>query len=71
MRAVRYFIDSNEFDVAEVPIPTPGPNEVLLKCNATSLNPVDAKVNNWKGSPIIYSLKWLLYQVMCSFFRYA
>ncbi|KAI0351750.1 GroES-like protein [Trametes cingulata] len=33
-----------EWSVAEVPIPTPGPKDVLVKILATALNPVDWKV---------------------------
>jgi NADPH:quinone reductase-like Zn-dependent oxidoreductase len=32
-----------------VPLPTPESDEIREKCLVAALNPVDAKVRNWKG----------------------
>jgi NADPH2:quinone reductase len=49
MQALVYNVADGEFKVTEVPIPDPEPHEIRVKCIATSLNPVDAKIENWKG----------------------
>jgi NADPH:quinone reductase-like Zn-dependent oxidoreductase len=55
MKAVRYHIPTGNFEViSDAPVPVPEGNDVLVRCRAVALNPVDAKVGNWKGihSPI-------------------
>jgi NADPH:quinone reductase-like Zn-dependent oxidoreductase len=44
----------NELTLEEIPVPEIGPNEVLIKVHATSVNPIDWKIR--KG--IITGLKW-------------
>lgn len=40
-----------ELQPAEVPIPEPGENQLLVEVHATSLNPVDAKIRRGGGAP--------------------
>ncbi len=50
MRASVYNLNSGIWTVVDdCPIPVPGPDEIRVKVAATALNPVDAKVGNWKG----------------------
>ncbi|CAN5278863.1 hypothetical protein BH23BAC1_BH23BAC1_38170 [soil metagenome] len=37
------------FEIKEIAQPTPGPNEVLVKVIALSINPVDTKTRNGKS----------------------
>ena len=37
--------------IAEVATPEPGPNDVLVKVKAASVNPVDAKISKGYGGP--------------------
>ncbi len=57
MQALVYTVASNEFKVSEVPIPTPEPHEIRVKCIATSLNPVDAKIEAWKGVLVAFGIE--------------
>ena len=43
MRAQRFYADTKEIAVEDVPIPELGPGEVLVKVHATSVNPIDWK----------------------------
>jgi threonine 3-dehydrogenase len=47
MQAVRKLKEAPGFDLVEVPIPTPGPGEVLVKILAASLCGTDGKVKAW------------------------
>lgn len=47
MRAVTYDRSSATFAVRDLPVPTPGPDDVLVKVDACGLNPVDAKIGLW------------------------
>ena len=54
MRAmvIRKFGGPEVFEKQEIPTPEPGPNEVLVKVYATSINPVDYKIRqagSWAG----------------------
>jgi NADPH2:quinone reductase len=49
MKAVVYNRDLNSFELSSIPIPNPAGDEIRVKVYACALNPVDAKVNNWKG----------------------
>ena len=40
-------VKQGEWKVAEVPIPKPGPKELLVKVAATALNPVDWKIREY------------------------
>lgn len=50
MRALSYDRSSGTFTVREVPMPSPGPDDLLVKVEACGLNPVDAKIGLWIGS---------------------
>ena len=39
---------TDEFSLRELPVPSPGPRDVLVKVMACGLNPVDAKITGWK-----------------------
>jgi NADPH:quinone reductase-like Zn-dependent oxidoreductase len=69
MKAVRYHVKSGEFDVTqEAPIPSPGPKDVLIKCIATALNPVDAKIKYWKGTcNCVFHFVVAFFKDMCTF----
>jgi len=50
MKALLYELATDTFTVQEnVAIPVPAVDEIRVKCLATALNPVDAKVSRWKG----------------------
>lgn len=40
---------TDTFSVQTLPIPEPGPLDVRVRVSACALNPVDAKIVNWKG----------------------
>lgn len=51
---------SGEVDVlheVEVPVPTPGPHDLLVRVKAIALNPVDAKVRRAFGAPAGTAMK--------------
>ena len=48
MIALTFDPSNDEFVIREIPTPTPGPREVLVKVAACGLNPVDAKITRWK-----------------------
>ena len=49
MQAVVFDFDKDLFVRAEVPTPSPGPGELLVRVQACGLNPVDAKMRLWKS----------------------
>ena len=53
---IREFGGPEKFEMAEMPKPVPGPNQVLVKVIAASVNPVDYKIrtypSNWAGVPV-------------------
>lgn len=58
MRAVTYNPTLNEFAVSETPIPEPADDDVLVKVDACGLNPVDAKIGQWKSMALHMSDSW-------------
>lgn len=48
MKAVIFDFSQDKFLVREIPIPTTGDNEVLIRVDYCGLNPVDAKIRQWK-----------------------
>lgn len=48
MRAVTFDPRNDSFSLQELPVPLPGPDDVLVKVEACGLNPVDAKIRYWK-----------------------
>ena len=44
-KALRIPVKQGDWQVADVPIPTPGPKDVLVKVVSAALNPVDWKVH--------------------------
>ena len=49
MNALTFDPTSDDFIIRELPVPCPGPRDVLIKVAACGLNPVDAKIPRWKG----------------------
>ncbi|MEY2934321.1 MAG: hypothetical protein RL033_5070 [Pseudomonadota bacterium] len=52
---IRDFGDANRFELTDMPKPTPGPRQVLVRVVAASVNPVDYKIRQagaWAGIPM-------------------
>lgn len=49
MKALTFDNQENRYQVKDVPIPVPAPNDVLIKVDACGLNPVDAKIAQGKS----------------------
>lgn len=53
---IREFGGPENFELADMPVPVPGPQQVLVKVIASSVNPVDYKIRmypgNWAGVPM-------------------
>ena len=49
MKAVTYDPTRDEFIVTDIPKPKPADSDVLVKVEACGLNPVDAKIGQWKS----------------------
>ena len=48
MKALTFDPASDVFAVRALPVPTPGPGDVLVKVAACGLNPVDVTIARWK-----------------------
>ncbi len=59
MKAVTFDPHTNRFSLAELPVPEPGPDEVRVRIEACSLNPVDAKIINWKTQARDMNSSWV------------
>ena len=49
MKALTYHPRQDAFFIADLPLPEPAAMDVLVNVEATSLNPVDAKIGLWKS----------------------
>ncbi len=52
---IREFGDASRFELSDMPKPTPGPQQVLVRVMAASINPVDYKIRKagaWAGIPM-------------------
>jgi NADPH:quinone reductase-like Zn-dependent oxidoreductase len=49
VKALTYDPERERFQVADLPVPTPGDMDVLVRVAACGLNPVDAKIGGWKA----------------------
>ena len=49
MKALTFDPTSDTFAIRDLPVPSPGPGDVLVKVAASGLNPVDAKITRWKA----------------------
>ncbi len=49
MRALTFDPSSDRFALVERPTPAPGPRDALIRVDACGLNPVDAKICQWKA----------------------
>ena len=52
---IREFGDADRFELSDMPRPTPGPRQVLVRVVAASVNPVDYKIRKagaWAGIPM-------------------
>lgn len=52
---IRAFGGAERFEIADMPKPTPGPKQVLVRVRAASVNPVDFKIRQsgaWAGIPM-------------------
>jgi len=63
MRAmiINRFGDSSVFELAEIPKPQPKSNEVLIKVEASSVNPVDYKIRDGRGAFLCPSFPAILH----------
>ena len=50
MKAVAFAPSQDTFHVKDLPVPEPGPGDVLIRVDACGLNPVDAKIVRWKSA---------------------
>ena len=58
MKALTFDPASDAFAVRDLPVPTPGPSDVLVKVAACGLNPVDAKIARWKAMAPDMNADW-------------
>lgn len=49
MKALTFDRNTDQYSYKELPTPSPGEGELLIKVSACGLNPVDAKIRLWKG----------------------
>ena len=49
MKALTYDPEGKRFRIADLPIPTPGDTDVLVRVASCGLNPVDAKIGGWQA----------------------
>ena len=49
MKALTFDPASDAFAIRDLPVPPPGPGDVLVKVAACGLNPADAKIARWKA----------------------
>lgn len=49
MRALTFSPETDQFTTADLPTPTLGKSDALIKVDACGLNPVDAKIRIWKS----------------------
>lgn len=63
MRAmvINGFGDSSVFELAEISQPHPRPNEILIKVEASSVNPVDYKIRDGRGAVLCPSFPAILH----------
>ena len=59
MKALRFDSHRDRFQVADLPIPEPGDSDVLVRVAACGLNPVDAKIAEWKAMAPGMSDAWV------------
>ena len=59
MHAVTFDPDSDSFTLRRCPIPRPGPQDVLIRVKACGLNPVDAKIIQWKQHALGMDASWV------------
>lgn len=50
MKAVIFDFVQDKFLLNDIPVPAPGDHDVLIKVDYCGLNPVDAKIRQWKGA---------------------
>lgn len=49
MKALTFDPATDTFTIRDLPVPQPGPGDVLVRVDACGLNPVDAKITRWKA----------------------
>ncbi len=59
MKAITYDPARNDFVLKHIPVPTPGESDVLIKVDACGLNPVDAKIAQWKSMASAMDDQWV------------
>ena len=59
MRAVTFDPLTDRFSLREIPVPEPGPGEVRVRVVACGLNPVDAKLPQWKSEALGMTAEWV------------
>src|SRR3981081_1755849 len=60
MRAIQLQRLHSEPELVEIPTPTPGPGEVLLRVDAAGLCPRDLHMRGWPVQPLPYKLPFTL-----------
>lgn len=59
MKALTYDKTTDEFQVSDLPVPSPAAGEVRVKVAAAGLNPVDAKIHLWHGAVPTMDNTWV------------
>ncbi|GAA5219078.1 alcohol dehydrogenase catalytic domain-containing protein [Corallincola platygyrae] len=59
MKTTCYNPANDTFSYTDKALPSPGPNDVLVKVLACGLNPVDAKINLWHGAAPGMNADWV------------
>src|SRR6478672_2056581 len=59
MKAVIFDFAEDKFLLHDIPVPEPGDDDVLIKVDHCGLNPVDAKIRQWKGMINGQHLYWI------------
>ncbi len=59
MKAVTFDPNTDRFSINKIPIPEPSPDEVRIRVEACSLNPVDAKIIKWKRQIKTMDSSWV------------
>jgi|GEM_PF-3747707 len=58
MKALAFNPADDSFAIRDLPVPEPGPGDVLVKVAACGLNPVDAKILRWKSMVPGMDARW-------------
>lgn len=59
MKAITFNPETDQFALSQQSLPTLQPNDVLIQVEAAGLNPVDAKITQWKGMVPDMNADWI------------